>query len=615
MATVICHLSRADRGAKLRDVRLIGLHGEDAWAAPPLATEVDPIEATREDARAASDWVAETLPILTGANGRGKTLDRICVDTDGAVCAWVQSAVADASLVRAEVARQVQVDPGDGEGMDDMGGFESPPRFPTLDGELGVEPLAVEAAGVDPESDGAASKGPGLFRGAAARGKASATGRGSANRAGAGLARVGVVATPDVPARLFVDELDRCNIAFGPVVSLWHVIGAVWDPSASRRGPYAAPRPPRDATPGDAADVVDMPAPASSVAASVVVDPATSRTLWTWTADGIVLAAGSMRSADGKRAASCEAVGGRLIAEWLSWSAQLGTAPESIVVVAPVTGLDPVADEPRPAALPEHDPSAEAPGSPLPGDDAPRQEPQGVAGLAQALARGWPGAGLDIVTDEDPIGLTLRRYAERVDAGRDPLAAGDRPLGVEMRSLSDRPVRAHRWMYRWGAEAMFAAAIAVGVVGWRVRASASELNAAAAGVRTEQRELLEQIDPSLDWRFPTRELDRLVESVRTDTGGEPPFEAPPPILEAVEAVAFVIGAPDFELESLSVTDSFVQIALKVEALESYEDLREAFANVAGMPAELESQDITEQSDGRLRVTFVLLWKRGAGDAS
>ena len=157
----------------------------------------------------------------------------------------------------------------------------------------------------------------------------------------------------------------------------------------------------RDDGPG-----VDRLGRCRAVTAVVVVDPR-GRLAWAWSRRGELLTGGSMLlvrarpQADRAERGSGEARvidpgscvrletthAARLAAEWLSWSAQTGSAPGRVVVLCPerTAGLSP-------------------------------------SEFCTRVVSAWPGATVDLVTDDEPIELTLRRPL--ADEGRGTSAPG-----------------------------------------------------------------------------------------------------------------------------------------------------------------------------------------------
>jgi hypothetical protein len=582
VSTRVCHLERIDRGGILAGVRLVGPRTEDRWSAALHDSDAstDPIENARDAARDAASWIAEHLR----ASGRTRRIERIVLDGDGAVCSWVTASSVEAKVVRALVEQQAgSAGEGDG-GFDDPGDDTGPGRFPDLPGELGVQPL-VDAVAAAPSASGEALS--------AVRRRLEAARNGSSRKPDPedetetnAARRVAVLAAPDVPARLLLDELDRFGIEVGAVGSIFHAAGSVWDPTARRASmPGLSAR-------GDDHLVAETE---PGVTAVLLVDPA-GRLVWSWSKNAGLVASGSARlpggvTSGGRSSASpapregvraermegeratvrlTSGVLARVSSEWLSWAAQLGEVPERVVAVVPFASLE--------AAPADADGSA--------GLDAP--------GIAAAIRRALPNATVDLVDDEDPIGLTLRRLAELHDDGAPSVSDHDGQRRT-LDELSRRPGRAHRAMYRWASGALLAASLAVSAVSWTMwqRAEASE--SALAGLRTERRTLLESVDPALVISpFATRDLQAKVDEARAGVVGADTLEPPPPILAELETLSYLIGYEEYDLTALSLSPFAASFTVVVEDIGAAEQLRESLASIAGSAVVWNQPELTTQ---------------------
>lgn len=277
-----CLVEREEHGDRLLRVRLLGQHAEASWTSPRVdGAPAGPGEA---DVQSAAEWIAQRLSL------DGDRLGPIVLDTAGAHCAWVQSATAEASAVRAAYGH------GGDSPLDE---FESDSSYEDEDDPSGVlggrlSPLeaSIEPLGPAYESD-------------------------------RGL-RVGVVVAPDAVARLLLDELDQRGVAPTGVTTLWHAMAWLVGPAQADGG---AP----------ARVVAESP----TVGACVLVQP-DGRVVWAWGREGRLLAAGSMRAPmhdDGPIVKRHDLA--RLVNDWVAWSAQVGVAPGRVLVVS-----CPLADEP-----------------------------------------------------------------------------------------------------------------------------------------------------------------------------------------------------------------------------------------------------------------------------
>lgn len=459
---MVCYFERLPGGSALRRVRLVGAAFDRSWTAPGASGEVVSGVAAGGGAavagiRAAAKWVAETLRSLGAPR-----LDVLVLDPEGGMCTWLSAPSPDPHMVGATVRQAV------------LGGSEG----------AGGSAARLVAAGIA-AGEQASMEGDSSFQ-ALAVAEPSAAGGGLLFRArakGSGVGeqreRFGVISIRDAAARVFIDELDARSIEIGTVESTWHALGAALDPAAPRAG--------------------DEPAANPDTCAAVMIDPA-GRIVWAWSRAGEVIAAGSIRlrhvthrvapaapagaivPADRDLEEPAEISGlectgadvSRLVMDWLAWSAQLGRAPDRIISIGPIT----IPAQPGPV-----------PGAPWLGGHTP-------ASLAEGLGRGWPGATIDAAVHEDPVGVVLSRIAGVGPVGALPDSARlvDDDPRRELVGLSSRPGRADRWMYRWMAAGLLAAAAAVIVVGWQFHQSAATARAGIQGLAAKRVDMLKEMD-------------------------------------------------------------------------------------------------------------------------
>ncbi|MBX3409869.1 MAG: hypothetical protein KF859_08275 [Phycisphaeraceae bacterium] len=286
MSVRVLYLQRADRGATLRALRLVGLTTDQAW---PAAGD----GAHAPSPQSAAGWVRQQL-----ANTRaGASLTLLCLDGEGAACSWLSSPTADPVVVAA-LARSG----GPGLEADGARGLAAADYYAGNPMESSIEAMVD----VMPRTKGRRSRG--------------------ASAADAGNGRLAVMTAIDTPARLLIDALDEASVPVERVASFWHAMAMAWDVGWS-------PAPAREVGEGMIAGEQ-----VAELTAVVVVDPA-GRLFWCWSRRGGLLCMGSMRLAPighepdqplpplGKEHVS------RLTAEWLSWSAQLSQAPRRVVCV------------------------------------------------------------------------------------------------------------------------------------------------------------------------------------------------------------------------------------------------------------------------------------------
>jgi hypothetical protein len=397
--------------------------------------------------------------------------------------------------------------------------------------------------------------------------------------------RVAVIGAADAAARVLIDELDRLGVECGAVITLWHALAAAWD-----RGP-AAP----------SANVV---AESSPVVATVLID-AQGRLVWAWSRSRALLAGGMFRvtlasppegSDEPPRPAPDPADAARLAAEWLSWSVQFGIAPVRVLVLM----------------------CRDA-------DDS-----QTGAEFGASLARAWGGATVDLIGQEDPILATLQRL--RAPAADDPLAAPPAATALapappssigatRVASLTRRPSRTHRRLYRAAAAAIAAAAIFLAVVAWRFNAlAAQKRDLADSLVRLARQDAQEVGGQALALARTDELLEELRGIIRARRQQlEPPDIASPtmPVFEEVATLALVLGNDRVELQELTVDQTVVSVVIQTQDVGRAERVLAALRSIAGSHVDAWRDTYAEVGTGesrKVRATFNGVWSPQAGRA-
>lgn len=174
MSARVCFLRRTDRGAAMRQLRLVD-HAQDLrWP------EQGHAQGSPQDYPTAAAWVRDRL----ASSRSDASVAMLCLDVDGGVCSWLSAPSADPTVVVS--AARLGAEPGRAGG----GAFDF---YAPGDLDSTIQPLAGEA----------------------------------------GATRLSVLAISDVPARLLVDALDSQRVPVESVSTLWHAIAQAWDPSAS----------------------------------------------------------------------------------------------------------------------------------------------------------------------------------------------------------------------------------------------------------------------------------------------------------------------------------------------------------------------------------------------
>lgn len=373
--------------------------------------------------------------------------------------------------------------------------------------------------------------------------------------------RMGVAAVPDTTIRLLLDELDSRGVEVSRIVTVWHALAEAFDTAGANRADRVV------AAPG-------------GTTAQILADPAGGRLLWAWTRDATPIAGGAFRLPRGMATSeepASLAFGrpelARLASEWIAWSTQLGASPTRLRLV-------------------------------LPGEAWSDTE-----SLGECVAAVWPGATADIAFDDDPVALTLTRFADSLGDPR--LTDGGK---TTIQGLASRPGRQHRAMYRWSAAAIVLAAGVMGLAAYQVHASAGLARAAAQEHRTEWRKKAGALLPAVNEGARAVELWdlRAVEDIQLELDRQRRAVAPvatapaKPILQELETLSFVLGNADYKLESLDLAESAVTITVIVADTAAYEELTAALNRIAG--SSVSNWQATPRTvPTGIRVSLVGLW--------
>lgn len=574
---VVCYVERSGGGTIINRVRLVGPGVIRSWTAPAmsgaLASDAAGPGPAVHAAKLAARWIGESL-----ASVGIRRLSAVCLDADGAVCAWLSSPSADAQVVRATIEQSAADGDGSGAGV-------GAARLLSLSSAEGVGGLMS-----DTTVQAIATLSPEPRKRLSLPGKAADTSIVQAKH------RYAVLAVPDAPIRVLLDELDAKSIEVACAMSIWHAMADAWDQpttSASRMG---------------IAGVVESSPPG----AVILVEP-DGRLIWAWMRDGELVASGSMRLATRSRrmdpAASpvsalsvplssgpasaqtspeaetfidfTKSDAGRMAMDWLAWSAQLGHCPQRVVcLIAPnLTG----------------------------GMDAESgQSDTGPEALVKHLAAVWPGATFDGATHNDPVGATLGRIAG-IQSGDEPevlvAARLTDVLPVHMRGrelltgLSTRAGRADKRLHQWIALTLFALACGLGILAYLLSSSASQARERVDELRTQRRELLTSLEKDgiatnlVASPNPKEQLDgalnKLREQIRTVRMPKPVLSEVSRVLAAMEVVAPVdppeAGGPaPTQLMELEVNAIMVKVQVVVPDAETGPKVLDALTKQDGV---------------------------------
>ncbi|MEM8756997.1 MAG: hypothetical protein AAGF47_04360, partial [Planctomycetota bacterium] len=263
-------------------------------------------------------------------------------------------------------------------------------------------------------------------------------------------------------------------------------------------------------------------------------------------------------------------IGGRLAADWLAWSAQLGRAPGRVVCLA--------------------------------------AEDLGSAGhaatLGRAVGNARPGASGDRFRVPDPVEATLRRLQEQTAGGK-PRRSLPASAGID--ELAARPGRAHMWMYRWTGLALLIAAVALVILGVRLRGGAAEASSEARELIASQRDrVADLLPPTADLNFPSlaaqTELTRL-RALRPSTEAIEPVR---PVILAVDEIGAAVAVdPDTQLERVTIAQSFLSVQVSGPETRSVEFVPQALQGGTTL-FEWQPSEINQRGN-RYRTTINGIW--------
>ncbi len=472
------------------------------------------------EAGEAEDGAAWIKQRLAGTRSTS-SLAMLCLDIEGGICSWLTSPSTNPSVV-ATLARQ-------GAGFSESASRPGTSAVEFYAGDAFSS--SVQALETQAQTGGSPSR----FR------------RAPSVQPHESL-RLAVLAMGDVPARLLVDALDRQGVPVDSVASLWHLMAGAWDPAA-----------PRSTEPTEDQALMGQTA---SLTAVIIVDPQSSRLIWCWSRAGRLVLAGSMRVRQGApetdalanadEAAPTTTLYGeeevsRLVTEWLTWAAQVNQAPSRFVCV-----------------LPDHGTQA--------------------ADFGRALGKAWPGAAVDVVTNDDPVGATLKRTANILD--NTPLKGEEPDPRAGLVDLSRRPGTQHRRMYLWWSGAIAAAALVMSVIGFQLRASADSAREAAKDWRKQGLAAIGEV-------FPDALVDRpgvnkyqafKTEVEKTEKKLRPAdrTDEAMPVIEELETISLVVGNSGYSIESIDLdSKGLPRLYVLTDRLDDAERLGDALKRVSG----------------------------------
>lgn len=462
-------------------------------------------------------WIKDRL---SGKSSRD--LGALILDPDGAVCTWVKHEDADPAMLDAAISEgPIEHDPDELEPVAHNAISERIPRLPR---EMDFEPLNP-----DQTSSGA---------------------------------RTAVIAVPDVPGRLLKDALDAQGIRPERFTTIWHTLCTAWDPGLG--GSASAQR------------IVSSDAPIASV---IAIDPIDARLIWTWSREGVLICAGSMRLrrvhsdlGDGVMVRQGDIA--RLCADWLGWSSQLGVSPSRVVMLG-----DPATHE-------------------VAQDTSPSELPLDPAQMGAMLTQRWPDATIDLMGEPDPIGATLRKVAQQELCGQLSSVSG----------LESRPTRAHRSMFRWAGLALTAAALVIFLLGFQFMSQANAIKSETRVIKSQRTTVLNDFDPAMIMsQIPLMDLQGIRNQI---ANAQSPIRVPEakPILRALETVSYVIGAPGIEIDKVTINTRTVTIQLRVDSISQAEQISSSLRAIDDDLLSWGSSMSPKNSGQKIQVTYLAEWR-------
>jgi hypothetical protein len=224
----------------------------------------------------------------------------------------------------------------------------------------------------------------------------------------------------------------------------------------------------------------------------------------------------------------------------MSWSLQLGAAPDRIVCMGP----DDLACEGGSFELAGY---------------------QGLGAVAAGLGKRWPGAIVNVLPDDQPVDEILTRLVDVENrlSSRAGAAAVDPRLSLQ--GLSSRPASASRSVYYWMGVALIVGAAAIGALGWRLHSGARVIAGSLAGLHEERKKVLDSL---AEMKFPdTADPLAIINSRRAElqkTAAE--LRSEDPLLAEAERIFVAIGGiPDLTLQKLDLRSGGVFNTLEFHA--------------------------------------------------
>lgn len=422
--------------ADLSSVMLVTDSSSERWSAPSLPESPD-AHVLRDRITEASRWVAQQPSVK-------RRINAAVLDITDATCRWVQSPSAAAPVVAATLRTQTE---------------EWSSRLPLG----GIEPI-IDELPTARSFEFIRSR----LESRAAKDRATGTPADATNTSATETgARMAVLIMPDALVRLWLDRMDRSGVAVDSVLSLWHALALAWGESEDR-----------------------------GTRAILLVD-GEGRIAWAWATGTRLIVGGSLqleRPDTGDESHShrhrSESAAQRISLDWVTWSAQLGVAPDELLVVA--AARDPLAED-----------------------------------LLSALSKRWEGLPARQTRSDHP----LRETVARAGAAIRTTPRAERGPRRCLSRLSNRPTRATRRRYLAMSCSLALVAAAVVALGYRLNEEGKDRRARAAEVRSETLTMVSEAVPGFNQNqsIQIQLRERISQLENTPTFNDPP--SPRPIYE------------------------------------------------------------------------------------
>jgi len=498
--------------ADLASVMLVTDSSSELWAAPSLPESPDAHE-LRARIEETSRWVVQQPTVR-------RRLSVAVLDITDATCRWVHSPSTAAPVVAATLRGQTE----EWAAKLPLGGIE-----PIIDDLPTARSFEFVRSRLESRSarDRAANK-------------ASNPTNTSSTDSGA---RMAVLTMPDALVRLWLDRMDRSGVAVDSVISLWHALALAWGD---------------DATP--------------QTQAILLVD-GSGRIAWAWATGTKLIVGGSLHlerpensEVDPPHRHRAESAAQRISLDWVTWSAQLGIAPDQILLIAAAD--DPLAED-----------------------------------LLTSLSNRWEGVSAQQTRSDHP----LRETVARAGAVMRSTPRAERGPRRCLSRLSNRPTRATRRRFLAMSCSMVLVASAIVSLGYRLSLEGRDRYSRAGEVQSETITMVGRAVPGFnpDQNIRTQLTQRISELESAPTFNDPP--SPRPIYESLLSVLEFLEAEyeDAKIRKIKFSQGgTTPVELEID-MPSLSDRTRLLANLSLLGPAVDWQSRTRRGGNPATVTTVL----------